>query len=108
MSRGLGRLQRRLLKAFEALDGTGTVLDVAEYVHGTLVAVGSSEYESARRAVKSLVKRGLLRRFRGGHERVTVKYIGGPSTSHHHYGLPHVVEARYRAFRAGPSESIDL
>jgi len=69
MSRGLGRLQRRLLEIFERDPGAyGTPLDLAVVVydvqpddHG-LYVVDGAQASAVRRALISLYKRGKIRR----------------------------------------------
>jgi hypothetical protein len=94
MSRGLGRLQCLVLEAFKSLGGHASVVAVAEHIHGEPIAVGSSDYESVRRAVKSLVKRGHVCKLPLPADRVRIRYVNGPSTWHHQYWLPEAVDER--------------
>lgn len=62
MTRGLGHLQVRILAAIDELDGKASVMELARHIHGRDdIGVRGSEYESCRRAVKALCRRGLLR-----------------------------------------------
>src|SRR5688572_18231566 len=55
MSRGLGKLQRRLLAELE--HGASSVLALCERIFGSVTA---AQYSAARRAIRSLIRRGLV------------------------------------------------
>ncbi|HEX7082026.1 MAG TPA: hypothetical protein VF329_13525 [Gammaproteobacteria bacterium] len=80
MSRGLGRLQRRLLTELE--HGHASVLDLCERIHGW--PVPDSIYSSARRAIRGLVRRGLVIELP---IRYRVEWIDAPPSAQKHFAL---------------------
>ena len=94
MSRGLGSRQKAVLNAIDSLGGAGSLQDLAEFIQGKPVTVGGSNYESVRRAVQSLVRRGFLRQFemRGKAMRFRVEYDSGTIGAQKRFGRPDVVE----------------
>lgn len=60
MSRGLGRIQREVLAALADL-GSTDVRGMATRIFGWPVITGTSQYETVRRALRSLERRGLVR-----------------------------------------------
>lgn len=94
MSRGLGQLQLALLAALPS-DGTASVLDLCEQIHGGW-PVPESLYSSARRAMRGLVRRGLVvelpMRYR--HE-----WIDAPPSAQKHFALPAEAARQMTAYR---------
>lgn len=82
MSRGLGRMQLDLLAALPA-DGTASVLDLCEQIHGG--PVPESMYSSARRAMRGLVRRGLVVELP---IRYRVEWLDARPSAQKHYAHP--------------------
>lgn len=96
MSRGLGSRQRAVMNAIDVLGGAASVIDLAEHIEGEPVEIGGPTYESIRRALQTLVGRGLLQPFQGPRGRAIryrVEYTDGSIGGHKRFGRPSTVAA---------------
>ena len=100
MSRGLGRLQREIITALDALGGEASTLATAERVYGEPLTTGSARYGMVSRAMRSLRRRGSVRKFCGPGSRVWIDRGDGRGVWHDVYALPTRFEQRMREVQA--------
>lgn len=86
MSRGLGSVQRHVLAAIPDLGGSVDVWGLAVHIYGS-ARIGGSRYESVRRAVQSLVRRGLVRQCVGRRDRIRIDWDDGSRSWHDQFEL---------------------
>lgn len=99
MSRGPGRTERAVLAELERTGDFMTVCDLAAKVYEG-ECLTRARYESTRRAVQTLIRRGLICRKPGGYDRRRIRYDDGVQRWHSLYGTRAIAEAEMRRLDA--------